>query len=192
MLSHPRRARSPSSPQPPSAAGGTQRRGLSHLEEQFALLKDALSYDPETGVFVWRVISGKARPGARAGSSHNAGYTEIRYRGVRVLAHRLAWWWAHGSLPANEIDHINGVRTDNRIANLRDVPRSINNENLKQARKNNGSGLLGVTKHANANGYKAAIQVKGKRIHIGCFKSAQEAHDAYLCAKRRLHQGNTL
>jgi hypothetical protein len=157
-----------------------------------ALFKTAVDYDPETGLFRWKLLSGKARPGAIAGSRHCQGYVAIGYQGHRMLAHRLAWAFVHGEFPRHEIDHINGDRTDNRIANLRDVSRSVNNENLRGARSHNKSGLLGVSRRNWCSTFGAAIRVNGKRYHLGSFPSAEKAHEAYLTAKRRLHEGNTL
>lgn len=157
-----------------------------------ALFRCAMRYEPNTGLFHWLVMSGKGRPETVAGSKHCAGYIQLCYRGHRVLAHRLAWAFTHGEFPQREIDHINGDRTDNRIANLRDVSRSVNNENLRGARSHNKSGLLGVSRRNWCSTFGAAIRVNGKRYHLGSFSSAEKAHEAYLTAKRRLHEGNTL
>ena len=116
----------------------------------------------------------------------------IRVGGARHYAHRLAWLFATGEWPKETIDHINGDRGDNRIANLRDVPRRINCENQRKARSVNRVGLLGVSRATgNRPGkpYTAFIGVRGKSVGLGYFPTAELAHEAYLAAKRRLHEG---
>ena len=94
------------------------------------------------------------------------------------------------------IDHINGNRTDNRICNLRLASPTLNSENQRNPRKDNKSGFLGVTTHQNNSRgdivYRVRVQVKYKSVHIGCFKTPEAAHDAYVAAKRRLHEGCTI
>lgn len=97
------------------------------------------------------------------------------------LAHRLAWLYVHGTFPANDIDHINGVRHDNRIENLRDVPRVVNAHNRNRANKNNSHGRLGVYKVRHR--WVAQLGAKGARRYLGIFDSAVEAEAAYLAAK---------
>jgi len=114
--------------------------------------------------------------------------------GKIYLAHRLAWLYVHGVMPKKNIDHINGVKTDNRIENLRDVAQSVNLQNLQRARKNRKSSrLLGVS-HSNrgtclARPYRARIVVDGRELSLGTFATEQEAHQAYLAAKRIHHEG---
>lgn len=110
------------------------------------------------------------------------------------MAHRLAWVHVHGSWPAGDIDHINGDKLDNRIANLRDVTRSVNKENMRSARGDNKVGLLGVhvRRQNTTRPYVASIRVSGKLIHLGAHNTPEAAHAAYLEAKRRLHSGCTI
>jgi len=153
-------------------------------------LKNRLSYDPNTGLFLWKYSpGGKAKTGSVAGSKKH-GYVLITVRQRKYSAHRLAWLYMNGSFPNGEIDHIDGIRDNNAIINLRDVTRSVNTQNIKSNKKGNKLGLLGVNSHG--RNFKAQIQANGKKIHIGCFKTAIDAHNAYLKAKRELHQGNTL
>ncbi|MEJ7932564.1 HNH endonuclease signature motif containing protein [Ramlibacter sp. AN1015] len=148
-----------------------------------------MNYDPDTGLFTWRVKPNRnKRVGDCVGSRAGNGYLRTRLFGVDVSLHRLAWAFMHGDWPTQDIDHINGDRTDNRIANLRDVPRRINAQNLRRARSNNISGLLGVATLANGK-FLARIHVNGKNVRLGLFTSPAEAHSAYIAAKRELHEG---
>jgi len=130
------------------------------------------------------------KAGAVAGYVGNDGYVRIRASGTRFLAHRLAWFYVHGTWPVGEIDHINGDRSDNRIANLRDVSRLTNRQNMRRAQADNRSGLLGVSL-AN-NRCKASIRSGGKNHHLGYFSSPEAAHAAYVAAKRQRHDGCTI
>ena len=157
------------------------------VERVLALLKFA----PETGDFI-RLIT--VRPaqyaGCVAGSLQQNGYVHIGIDRYRYLAHRLAWFVTHGAWPTGQIDHINGIRADNRIENLRDVSPSMNSENQRKARKDSRSGVLGV---GCAKGtWQATITVKQKVLHLGTFETIDAASDAYLKAKRRFHLGCTL
>jgi len=96
----------------------------------------------------------------------------------------------YGELPPKYIDHINGVRDDNRITNLRAVTAAGNAENRRRAQKNTASGFLGVAR--NGNNWQAYIRVNKKPTYLGTFKTPEEAHQAYLAAKRKLHATCTL
>jgi hypothetical protein len=155
-------------------------------------LRQVFSYDCDTGVFV-RKISGsnRAKVGSPSGSSNGCGYITLNIDGKNVLAHRMAWLYVNGELPKHGIDHINGDRADNRLVNLRDVPQLVNAQNRRKASPNNRStGLLGA--YRQLHGFTSHIRVKGKQMHLGSFKTAADAHHAYVAAKRVLHEGNTL
>lgn len=157
----------------------------------YDLFNRLLSYNPNTGDFHWKVDRArKARAGDLAGTHDSKGHRQIGVCGKYYLAHRLAWLAFYGEMPAGEVDHLNGVRDDNRISNLRDVSRSVNCQNEQRARRNNGCGFLGVTEKKYA--FLAQIHANGKKIHLGSFRTAEAAHEAYLIAKRQLHPGNTL
>lgn len=156
-------------------------------------LREILEYDPKTGIFTWaKRISSKTRVGAVAGSLSGEGYARLKIFNREYYQHRLAWLYVYGRWPKLEIDHINGCRTDNRICNLRDVPRSLNMQNRMSANKTNKStGLLGVTYRESSKTYHPKIGVGGQRIALGTFRTAESASAAYREAKRKLHPGAT-
>lgn len=157
-----------------------------------ARLREVFSYTPESGFLHWRIGMGsRGRPGARAGSLSAQGYLVVGVDGLRNLfAHRVAWAVHYGSWPAGEVDHINGDRTDNRIANLRDVATRENHQNMRKARRDNKTGLLGVSPRKGR--FRSQIQVAGKKRWLGEFDTAEAAHAAYVDAKRKLHSHGTL
>jgi hypothetical protein len=97
-----------------------------------------------------------------------------------------------GEWPQGEVDHINGVPSDNRWSNLRDVGRTKNAQNIRKPKSNGQSGFLGVSHRKDTGRYQAFITVERKRKTLGCYATAEAAHAAYLEAKRQLHEGNTL
>ncbi len=159
----------------------------SEIEQLKNDIREFLRYEPETGDFFWKKSTGRRSVvGQKTSQCINArGYRLIRLHDKSNTAHRLAWLYVHGIWP-NQIDHINGIRTDNRIANLRDVDRKTNSHNQRAAHKNNGSGFLGVFAKASGS-YQTSIRVDGKRIYLGRFSTAELAHEAYLKAKSIHH-----
>jgi HNH endonuclease len=156
-----------------------------------ARLKELLHYDPETGVFTWiKRTSKRIYVGKIAGSLHPIGYWFIGVDNHRCYAHRLAWFWTHGEWPKGDIDHIDGNRVNNQLANLRDVTVSVNAQNQKRAQSDNKTGFLGVSPYRGK--FIATIKVNGKRITCGIFDKPDIAHLAYVEAKRRLHEGCTI
>ena len=143
-------------------------------------------YDCESGLMFWKIKSGPVLPGRMVGSRHCEGYLETRYAGFRYLVHRLAWLIHFGRWPVNDIDHINGIRDDNRISNLRDVTRSINLQNMRRAKANSKAKLLGVNKQ-DGGSWGARIKSNGKTILLGTYKTPELAHAAYLKAKSLHH-----
>lgn len=157
-----------------------------------ARVVEHLHYDGASGVFTWKKSPTPRIPaGSVAGSISDKSYLVIVCMGRLLQAHRIAWLLTHGKWPLGDIDHINGNRTDNRIANLRDVTRSVNQQNLKGARRDNTTGHLGVKRARNGR-FEARINLHGRYVHIGTFPTAAEAHAAYLTTKRNHHEGCTI
>jgi hypothetical protein len=163
-------------------------------------LREVLSFDPETGVFRW-----KKRLAHRVQIGDVAGYCEARPRkdnrtiyyqigidGRLYQAHRLAWLYVHGEWPTGHIDHLNGDGADNRIANLRDCAPVVNYQNRRVARVDSKTGLIGAFKNHKNSKYHSKIRVAGKQVYLGTFDSPEDAHVAFVAAKRMYHQGCTL
>ena len=150
-------------------------------------LRELLEFDGESGLFRWRVKRKKASPGSVAGAINGKGYRYISFDNVSYRANRLAWFYAFGKWPAGQIDHINGNRDDNRLANLRDVTGRANSQNRLGANKNNSVRLLGVCYRPKTEKWKAQISVGGRSIHLGYFLTAEEAQAAYMRAKSSMH-----
>lgn len=155
-------------------------------------LRAHCDYDPMTGAFTRRESHRRWKAGTVMTGTESHGYKLIWLMGKQRAAHRLAWLWMTGEWPEADIDHINGCRTDNRWINLRHVDRSTNLENMRHAKSNNRStGMLGAYPSTKGR-FTSRIQVRGVDKYLGCFSSAEEAHAAYISAKRELHAGNTL
>lgn len=166
----------------------------SHSKVTRERLLELLHYEPQTGVFTWRVDrTPTVKAGDVAGTSKNSsGHHVILIDWRPYRAHRLVWLYVHGRWPNGPIDHINGVRNDNRLVNLRDVTAKINTENQRRARSDNQCGYMGVRWHRNG-AWQARIGLGGGRQkHLGLFDTPEEAHAAYVAAKRQLHEGCTL
>lgn len=161
-------------------------------KELLELFNTYVSYDKETGIFKWiKSPNRKIKIGQNTGSSVNSdGYLHVQVCGNMIKAHRLAWLMCTGKMPA-QIDHINGIRTDNRIVNLRSVTADINSQNQRNPHAHNSLGVLGVIKKPSGR-YAADIRVKGKKIYLGTFDRIEDASNAYITAKRKFHIGSTL
>lgn len=150
-------------------------------------LRELLDYDPETGLFVWKVRRGSAVAGRGSGSKGYYGYLHIRVDGELHAAHRLAWLHVYGEWPEADIDHINGVRSDNRIVNLRPATAQQNCRNSRK-RPNCASEHKGITKIQNAKKqWRVRIWNGAKSVQIGVFASHDEAVQAYRSAALQYH-----
>lgn len=154
-------------------------------------LKSLLDYDKDTGVFTWISARGsRVKAGSKAGVVMTRGYIQIGIDGKYYRGHRLAWLFIYGANPSMDIDHIDGNKTNNAIANLREASEFVNLQNQRKAHKRNKTGLLGVCKSQGR--FAARIRVRGKDLWLGRFDTQDAAHKAYIEAKRQLHEGNTL
>jgi hypothetical protein len=129
-----------------------------------ALIESLLWYDFDTGLFWWY---------PRAG---------IKLYGVEYVAHRLAWFYFFGVWPESELDHVNRIRDDNRLENLREATPSQNNKNTVLK---NSSGFRGATKYFNK--WQSQIVVNGKKLYLGLYDTPEKAHAAYCEAAQKHH-----
>lgn len=147
---------------------------------------ELLTYDPKTGYFFNRIWRNPRSPeGARAGYVNTIGYVIIQVDKQKYGAHRLAWLYMHGVLPTLEIDHINRIRSDNRIANLRLATRKENANNISISVRNT-SGRAGVTRHNRDGLWQAQIYFDGKMHYLGCYTDFNDAVAARVAAERKL------
>lgn len=150
------------------------------------VLQRVLNYDPETGAFTWvQTLGSRAQNGTPAGSRDQKGYLRVWLCGVNYKLHRLAFVWMTGSCQAAQIDHINQIKDDNRWVNLRAVTNAENQQNTS-LRKDSKTGFTGVTCFGRAQ-YRATIRKDGTLYHLGLFDRPEDASEAYLAAKQRLH-----
>lgn len=149
-------------------------------------LREVLNYDPDTGVFRWRVSTGDAiRPGQIAGGFNDGGYVKIGIDKRRYLAHRLAWLFVYSAWPKGQIDHFNGCPADNRIANLRDVTCKQNLENVR-LRDANTSGYRGVSWDKERGKWLAYITHHHRMLNLGRYDSQEDAARAAKEARDKL------
>lgn len=147
-------------------------------------LKSLLRYDPDTGLIYW-IAKGKGMIKKKAaGTLLHSGYLGICIGPKRWQAHRIAWALHHGDWPKDQIDHINGIKTDNRACNLREATNSQNGKNLGLS-KANLSGIKGVSFETYTGRWKATIRVDGKSISIGRFESIEKASLARKIAEQK-------
>lgn len=148
------------------------------------LVRAALKYSKLTGVFTWSTSSPRGKCGERAGYVHANGYVRIGLFGRKYPAHRLAWLHATGGWPEGQIDHINGIRSDNRLSNLRVVSCQENCKNLK-IKATNLSGVLGVSWCRGNELWRARIKVDGRDRHLGYFQELEAARSARRLAEEQ-------
>ena len=149
-------------------------------------LRDLLSYDPDTGHFRWKVSnSNRCKVGDIAGFKETEGRIQIRIDNKTYRAHRLAWLHTYGRWPQHQIDHINHDQSDNRLSNLREA---TNQENSRNMRKKNSSGLRGAQWSPRVGRWKSEIRTNSGKKFLGWFKTKEEAHSAYVKAAL-LHHG---
>lgn len=156
-------------------------------------LNSIVSYEKETGFLFWKKHKNQSsKEGSVAGSVDCEGYVTVRTAWGAFKAHRIAWAIHFNEWPKSFIDHINGNKSDNRIENLRIASHSQNCQNKRKALPSSKSGLIGAMFDNTTGRYRSRIWVGKKRISLGSFKTAEEAHAAYIEAKRELHEFCTI
>lgn len=148
-------------------------------------LFDLLDYSAETGEFTWKFrVENKRGNGRIAGAIHPHGYRRICIDGNLHSAQRLAWLYVYGAWPTILVDHINGDRSDNRIANLRLADFKENQQNRRRS-KSNTSGKTGVRWCKQTGKWRAYIEPDGKSIHLGRFQMFEDACRARAAAEAK-------
>jgi hypothetical protein len=163
-----------------------------HNDLSSDFVRSLFSYDEVTGELRWaRRIYSRGYVGTVAGGINVPGYRVIKILGKTYRAQRIIWLIKTGNWPLFFIDHINGIKTDNRWSNLRQVTNALNTQNRTKANADNVVGLLGVRKRLDkrTRPFYACIDVGNKTHSLGSFVTAEEAHAAYLIAKKKFHPG---
>ncbi len=163
----------------------------------FERLHEMLSYDVETGMLTWKerdvssfegaempahimAKSWKSRFAGKQAGGFGGGYHRVMIDGKHQLSHRVIWKMVKGEDPIF-VDHIDGNRLNNRIENLRNVTHAVNMKN-KSLYRNNKSGVPGVEYHKRDKVWAVKVGVNGKQVHLGSFKSFEEALAGRICA----------
>jgi HNH endonuclease len=146
-------------------------------------VSELLSYDPQTGVFIWKKSRGGKRAGDVAGSINTNGHRLISINERRYVAHWLAWLMHHGVWPHKEIGHRDRNPDNNRISNPRLATRQENCRN-GSGRHGGSSKFRGVSRASGGKKWKAYLRLDGKQRYIGRFESEIDAAHAYDAAAR--------
>lgn len=149
-------------------------------------LKELFAYNAETGIFKRRVRTSNAVGAGDIAGSLSDGYLRICIDGQSYKAHRLAWYYVHGTWPSGQLDHINGNRSDNRIANLREATQSEQNANAGR-RSDNTTGYRGVSFHKASGKYTARVMRGGKLVYASYHDAPEDAATAYRAASLAHH-----
>lgn len=154
-----------------------------------ARLKELLHYDPEIGIFTRKItVANNAKKGDIVGCLSQRGYLATGIDGIKYYLHRLAWLYVYGYFPEHGIDHINRIKTDNRICNLREVTQQCNLRNCKMP-KTNTSGVKGVSWNKYTNKWVVQITINNKNKTLGSHKTFAEAVCVRLAVEQCLNWG---
>lgn len=149
-------------------------------------VSELFSADVKSGEFRRKKARGPSKQGSVAGYVSGNGYRYLMIDRELYLEHRLVWFVAHGKWPSDCIDHINGIKTDNRIENLREATSAQNLKNTSKP-KTNTSGFKGVSFEKAAGKWSAKARANGSHHHLGYFASAEDASNAYQRFARVAH-----
>ena len=143
-------------------------------------LREVLEYNPETGIFIWKFGNKRnTKANQIAGSIHPQGYRFIWLKDRNHRAHRLAWLYVYDVLPKLQIDHVNGIKDDNRIVNLRQATHAENQQNKHSTK--------GYSWHKKRQAWESYIKINGKKFTLGYFKKEEDAQLARINAKHEHH-----
>ncbi|HEY3987431.1 HNH endonuclease signature motif containing protein [Cedecea sp.] len=156
------------------------------IEISIEKLKELLSYNPATGVLIWKVDYGRAKAGQEASAKNGAGYKRIGIDGRKYYCHRICWAISYGYWPSKNIDHVDRDRGNNSISNLREVTQGENCRN-KGINPLNPHGYKGISLYKRTGKWTAQIKVNGEKMHLGYFPTKEEAAAAYDEAVNSTH-----
>lgn len=141
----------------------------------FDLAVQIFIYDAESGILKWRKGRGnKSGAGAIAGSINSGGHLCLKFKGKGYLVHRIAWLIHFGQWPEHQVDHVNRIKTDNRIINLRAATSTENKRNTG-LRRDNTSGCKGVCWHKDKGKWFAIVRINNKQKHLGYYDDIELA-----------------
>lgn len=155
-------------------------------EISIARLRQLFTVNPD-GLLIWRVAHGSVKVGDEAGRATPRGYRRVSVANKEYQVHRIVFAMTHGRWPTDQIDHINGVKNDNRPCNLREATNTQNKINIP-VQANNKVGMKGVCRHSRGRKYMAQITIDGKHKYLGLFQTAEAASAAYQAAATK-HYG---
>jgi len=156
--------------------------------ELFQYMKRHFTYNQSNGNFYTLIPQSNVnKVGDMVGRVQSNGYVRISIKRKFYQGHRLVWLWHNNSMPKTGIDHINNIKNDNRIENLRPADQVLNARNVRKARNTSKTGVLGVMMVRSK--YVSAINCNGKVTHLGTFNTIDEASEAYWRAKATMHPG---
>jgi hypothetical protein len=144
------------------------------------------------GQLISKYLSTNRKIGAVVGVKNKYGYLQAKFKDKIFYVHRLIWMLLKGDLNGMDVDHINGIKHDNRIENLRLVSRNENNQNLKKAKINSKTKLIGASFHKPSGKFIAQIAKNNKVFYLGLFDTAEDAHAAYIAKKKEIHLSCTI
>lgn len=150
-------------------------------------INEYFQYDESTGNLIWKIKRKRANVGQVAGHIDSYGYIVIGINKQVYKAHRIVWFIKMKEWPSSQLDHINNIKTDNRIENLRLATPRQNKQNTP-IHKNNTSGVKGVSWSSALKKWKASIRIENNRIHIGYFETVKEAEVELIAKRKKLHK----
>lgn len=155
-----------------------------------AYLRQVIRYEAETGELFWRRPRRNQKRGALGAPAGHGGRLQTPIGGKAHYVHRLVWLYHHDAWPADQLDHINGNKLDNRIENLREATGLENLQNRWVGNAGTRGGLLGVSwdgRKVDGRPWRARIMRDGRSTSLGYYPTPEEAHEAYLAAKSQVH-----
>lgn len=147
-------------------------------------VKELFDYDPETGILTRKITVSNQVAGKQAGYASQEGYRDIGIDRKSYRIHRIIWLYIYGEFPPDQIDHINRIRNDNRLANLR-LSSCAKNPLNKGKYRCNSSGHTGVSWHRTQKKWQAGIRKNGKQYYLGIFANIEDAIAARKAAERK-------